>query len=487
MAKRPGGEMLRNLETSHSEMIPLLSKWKNLGNKGFFIPVALMLVLTLYVDSTVNWICALAISAGTVFLVYRMCGKAKSSIAIVGSAMMTFLVVTYCMTPFSFIFEKVLPGDVGDPNTWAQRFTFPELLFHLLFAAGMREELVKILPVLAAVYLTYHLKGKNREAFGVFEPLDGILLAAASAAGFALSETMLQYVPQNTNIHSLDSLNMVVFRLAGDITGHVAYSGYFGYMIGLAMLKPKDRWRILAWGYGGAVLLHSLWDACSAFYGNNVLFVIGALSYAAMATAIFKAREISPNRILLKPSIVFGQAGQAGSTPRAAQANVAADVVPVQVKALAATAAQENNAAERTYNIQTRCISPEEIEGAQRNLGAGQREFLRKELPAQVRPQLPTGSLSLRIGMRQLVVVPGLRLLPHQVGGLKPQSIEAEAVAEVTRNPQDPSVLGLRNLSSSTWEVVNAQGNRREIQPGQTMRLTVGTKIDFGQVDGEVA
>ena len=472
MAKRPGGEMLQNLETSHSEMMPLFSKWKNLGNKGFFIPVALMLVLTLYVDSTVNWICALAISGGTVFMVYRMCGKAKNSIAIVGSAMMTFLVVTYCMTPFSFIFEKVLPGDVGDPSTWAQRFNFAELLYHLIFAAGMREELVKILPVFVAIYLGRRLKGKNREEFGVFEPLDGILLAAASAAGFALSETMLQYVPQNTNIHSLDSLNMVVFRLAGDITGHVAYSGYLGYMVGLAIMKPKDRWRILAWGYGGAALLHSLWDACSAFYGNNVLFVLGALSYAAMATAIFKAREISPNRVLLKPSIVFGQAGQAGkagSTPRAAQANVAADVAPVPLKALAAAAAPV---------AALESAAPVVVRNG---------EFQRQPLAAQAPLQLPTGSLSLRVGLRRLVVVPGLRLLPHQVAGLKPQSIEAEAVAEVTRSPQDPSVLGLRNLSSSTWEIVNAQGNRREIQPGQTMRLSVGTKIDFGKVDGEVA
>jgi RsiW-degrading membrane proteinase PrsW (M82 family) len=465
MAKRPGGEMLQNLETSHSEMMPLLSKWKNLGNKGFFIPVALMLILTLYVDSTVNWICALAISGGTVFMVYRMCGKAKSSIAIVGSAMMTFLVVTYCMTPFSFVFENLLPGDVGDPNTWAQRFTFPELLFHLIFAAGMREELVKILPVILAIYLARHLRGKNREEFGVFEPLDGILLAAASAAGFALSETMLQYVPQNTNIHSLDSLNMVVFRLAGDITGHVAYSGYLGYMVGLAIMKPKDRWRILAWGYGGAALLHSLWDACSAFYGNDVLFVIGALSYAAMATAIFKAREISPNRVLLKPSIVFGQAGQA------VKAGPAAIGEPARVMAAAAAAAP----------------SPMTENAMAAPLVMRNGEFQRQLLVPQAAPQLPAGSLSLRIGMRQLVVVAGLRLLPHQVAGLKPQSIEAEAVAEVTRNPQDPNTLGLRNLSSSTWEVVNAQGNRREIQPGQAVRLAAGTKIDFGKVDGEVA
>ena len=90
----------------------------------------------------------------------------------------------------------------------------------------------------------------------------------------------------------------------------------------------------------------------------------------------------------------------------------------------------------------------------------------------------------LRVGAKFLVIVPGLRLLEHQVPGLLAQS-PGGPVAEVTRNPNDPSILGLTNLSSSAWEAVS-NGTRRQIGPGQTVKLAPGAKIDFGSTDGEV-
>jgi hypothetical protein len=90
----------------------------------------------------------------------------------------------------------------------------------------------------------------------------------------------------------------------------------------------------------------------------------------------------------------------------------------------------------------------------------------------------------LRVGAKFLVIVPGLRLLEHQVPGLLAQS-PGGPVAEVTRNPNDPSVLGLTNLSSSAWEAVS-NGTRRQIGPGQTVKLAPGAKIDFGSTDGEM-
>ena len=91
----------------------------------------------------------------------------------------------------------------------------------------------------------------------------------------------------------------------------------------------------------------------------------------------------------------------------------------------------------------------------------------------------------LRVGAKSLVIVPGLRLLEHQVPGLMAQS-PGGPVAEVTRNPSDPAVLGLTNLSSSAWQVVSGNGARRQIEPGQTIKLAPGAKIDFGSTDGEV-
>ncbi len=75
--------------------------------------------------------------------------------------------------------------------------------------------------------------------------------------------------------------------------------------------------------------------------------------------------------------------------------------------------------------------------------------------------------------------------MAHQVPGLAAGSTEG-LVAEITKNPNDPSVLGLTNLSTTAWEVVTSSNTRREIAPGQTVKLAPGTKIDFGETDGEV-
>jgi RsiW-degrading membrane proteinase PrsW (M82 family) len=75
----------------------------------------------------------------------------------------------------------------------------------------------------------------------------------------------------------------------------MAYSGYFGYFIGLSVLKPKDRWKILGVGYLTSSLLHALWNS---FGASNVflLAAIGVMSYAFLAAAILKARQLSPTR-----------------------------------------------------------------------------------------------------------------------------------------------------------------------------------------------
>jgi RsiW-degrading membrane proteinase PrsW (M82 family) len=44
-------------------------------------------------------------------------------------------------------------------------------------------------------------------------------------------------------------LQLLIPRILGEVAGHLAYSGYFGYFIGLSVLKPSRRWQILAIGY----------------------------------------------------------------------------------------------------------------------------------------------------------------------------------------------------------------------------------------------
>jgi RsiW-degrading membrane proteinase PrsW (M82 family) len=75
----------------------------------------------------------------------------------------------------------------------------------------------------------------------------------------------------------------------------MAYSGYLGYFIGLAVLKPRRSWQILPIGYFSASALHALWNATGSI-NALLLVVVGVLSYAFLMAAILKARVLSPTR-----------------------------------------------------------------------------------------------------------------------------------------------------------------------------------------------
>ena len=138
------------------------------------------------------------------------------------------------------------------------------------------------------------------------KPLDGILLGTASAVGFTLMETLRQYVPGIVGDVTLQArasdiepgllgLQILIPRILGSVSGHMAYSGYLGYFIGLSILKPKQRWQTLLVGYLSASLLHALWNT-TGFINPAILALVGALSYAFLTAAILKARAISPTR-----------------------------------------------------------------------------------------------------------------------------------------------------------------------------------------------
>jgi hypothetical protein len=59
-------------------------------------------------------------------------------------------------------------------------------------------------------------------------------------------------------------------------------------------------------------------------------------------------------------------------------------------------------------------------------------------------------------------------------------------VAEVCAHPNDPNVLGLRNLSGDTWRCVIKGSSAHEVGPGHAIRLAPGSTIDFGETRGRV-
>jgi RsiW-degrading membrane proteinase PrsW (M82 family) len=524
MAKRPGGVMVQGTEATRSQLIPVITKWNELGKTAQLGPVLFCIVVFFgmatfgytttivypivaadgkhYIDPrywiyTSSFLIMLAVflTMVSMWFIYRMIGKDKSWYVLLGAAGFSAYYLWLMQVDHDFLwmyefFHLHLAG--GEPDASAP---FIQLFIQHFLGTGFFEEIVKALPILGLVAGARYMTPEVRAKIGIEEPLDGILIGAASGGGFAIMETLIQYTPRdlvntwtttvlqfrgvaNQNIEAtLNNMNYdqlryvinqgsellntapgikwLIIRSIDLSFGHMAYAGYFGYFIGLSVIKPEQRWKILLIGLASASLPHALWDTVASMDTVPLQAAIALLSYAVLAAAVLKAREISPNRNLLQPSVIFGPsstvpayAAPAPSAPPVAYA--ASPVVsapPVMRPGLAADATPA---------------------------------------PALAPSVGPAGRIAnrLRVGTKFLIIVPGLRLLEHQVPGLLAQS-PGGPVAEVTRNPNDPSVLGLTNLSSSAWEAVS-NGSRRQIAPGQTIKLAPGAKIDFGSTDGEV-
>ncbi len=294
---------IKNNSLRLSEMIPLIGKNQDLRKKAFLIPGILTVLLVIGLFSSrdnpgfFNFLLGIYLTGGGYYVIYRQVGKSKPWWLLLGTAIATILLmVSPIFSSFDFVFRHILPGQLLTDRTQV----IP-LFIHMFFGAGMLEELFKVLPVFLALGIGKMLRSPWREQIGVWEPLDGILLASASAAGFTLLETLGQYVPDvvkmtaeaGVGTDELAGLHVLIPRLIGQIAGHIAYSGYFGYFIGLSVLKPRKSWLILVVGYLTAATLHALWNAAPNIW---VSIFAGILAYTFLMAAILKARELSPDR-----------------------------------------------------------------------------------------------------------------------------------------------------------------------------------------------
>ncbi len=174
-------------------------------------------------------------------------------------------------------------------------------IIEAVVAKGFLEEVFKALPVLLVYFIGTLLPSPKRELIGVHEPMDGIVLGTASATGFALAETMLN-VHQEIEAGNYEAgLTLLITQILGDISGQVAYSGYFGYFIGLSALKSSKRWRLLGIGYLTSGTIHSLAAVATilqekqhhTLIGTIFLAVIGSVAYVFLIAAILKARQLA--------------------------------------------------------------------------------------------------------------------------------------------------------------------------------------------------
>jgi eukaryotic-like serine/threonine-protein kinase len=76
------------------------------------------------------------------------------------------------------------------------------------------------------------------------------------------------------------------------------------------------------------------------------------------------------------------------------------------------------------------------------------------------------------------------KLFPHHINN--PLFDFSHPIAEVSQHPTNPSLWGIKNLSAEKWDCTTAAGELKEVEPNRSIPMAAGTKINFGQAEGEI-
>jgi hypothetical protein len=94
-------------------------------------------------------------------------------------------------------------------------------------------------------------------------------------------------------------------------------------------------------------------------------------------------------------------------------------------------------------------------------------------------------ALTFLVADERLLLTPGRRLIESEMPGLRAGAGDG-VVAEVTRHPTDPNIIGLKNLSTVSWTAAASGSEWREVLSGKTIRLAPGTSVQFAGIRGEI-
>jgi hypothetical protein len=91
----------------------------------------------------------------------------------------------------------------------------------------------------------------------------------------------------------------------------------------------------------------------------------------------------------------------------------------------------------------------------------------------------------IRISKSAVMLNYDTKLYPHHVDGGRMYDF-SQTIAEVVSHPKDPSVWGLKNLSQDRWVITGADGINKDVDPGRSVTVASGVKINFGTANGEI-
>jgi hypothetical protein len=91
----------------------------------------------------------------------------------------------------------------------------------------------------------------------------------------------------------------------------------------------------------------------------------------------------------------------------------------------------------------------------------------------------------LKLGSRVIPLSAGVQLLTSDIPSLKTTASNGVVATVISRSPNELS-LGLTNLGDRAWWATDIQGDIKMIEPESTLTLALGTKIEFGEIEGEI-
>lgn len=77
------------------------------------------------------------------------------------------------------------------------------------------------------------------------------------------------------------------------------------------------------------------------------------------------------------------------------------------------------------------------------------------------------------------------QLFPHHIDDGRFYDF-SEPAAAVVQHPTNKNVWGLKNLGGEKWVSTTTTGEVKDVEPGRSVTLSVGTKIQFGDTEGEI-
>lgn len=477
-------------DASFSEMVPFQSKKISLLKSPFFILLLLTGLVGTYMFTIIGGAAqgtpqarfetAVWFSKITIFtlvmvvllLAYLYVRPGRSFFAyLFGFAAVVAIFFTPLLQLFFYVFRSVLPGDVASVG---QSPTFVQMFVAMLFGAGLMEELLKAVPILICAALAFH--GLSRPAFAqnkVYQwlhlrgPLDGALMGMFAGGGFIFFETGFDYVPRYINMAFQQTqdlgtalsygLLLMIPRVVGGIIGHMAYSGIFGYFIGLAVIRRKQMWKLLLIGYLASSLVHTLWNSV-AIINPMLQYAIAIVAAIGLGAVILKARQ-------LEAAAGVAAADTGGSIiverPRGAAMPMAPAMAPQAPPAMVPQA-------------------PPPMAPQAPPMAAPPPAPPMAAPPPQSAPSATSAPAEVL-----MLNIDGM-MLPLRAGGRLDLAAEpalggrgAGILGSIIAHPTRANVLGLKNEGAAGWQAKLRDGSTQTIEREQSIRLAAGVEITF--------